>query len=380
MLAEKLDYIMKLTNTKNSDLARALGFDPSYVSRMRSGKRGLPSHHPFIEPASRFFARRVTEDYQKRSLSSTILQGREWPEDIDAARIVIAAWFSNDTPSYNDTVTRFLDRLSSVESLDPTVQYPEPVPGDSMPADRRDDVKTAEVRLFYGKDGRRDAVLDMLAFLVSSEGPATLMMHTDENMDWLSDSKYYSSRWSSLLARFIANGGKIINIHTVSRTFGEMLGAVERWMPLYLTGAVESWYCPHLRDGVLHRTLFICPEKNIALTSNTIGRQINGVLTVQFRDPSAVSALSREFADFVQICRPLIRVTPLRALSDVPAEIRSYAHRFDLGDELPRNIRLYVDEEKGTAVVHTSPPYLLLTTNEPHMTRVFLDYWLLYHK
>ena len=42
MLAEKLDYIMKLTNTKNSDLAKALDFDPSYVSRMRSGKRGIP--------------------------------------------------------------------------------------------------------------------------------------------------------------------------------------------------------------------------------------------------------------------------------------------------------------------------------------------------
>ena len=379
MLAEKLDYIMKLTNTKNSDLAKALGFDPSYVSRMRSGKRGLPNHHPFIEPASRFFARRVTEDYQKKSLSSTILQGREWPEDINAARIVIGAWFSDDGPSYNDTVTRFLDRFSSTETLDPVSQYPDPVQGEDA-ADWASSGKPAEVRLFFGKEGRRKGALDTLASLVADGGSATLMMHTDENMDWLNESKYYSSRWSSLIARFLKSGGKIIIIHTINRAFGEMLASIERWMPLYLTGSVEAWYCPHLRDGILRRSLFICPEKSIAMTSNTIGQQLNGILSVQIRDPEAVRALAQEFTDFLELCRPLIRVTPLRSLSEVPAEIRSYAHRFDLGDELPRNIRLYVDEEKGVAVIHTAAPYLLLTTNEPHMTRVFLDYWLLYHK
>ena len=379
MLAEKLDYIMKLTNTKNSDLAKALDFDPSYVSRMRSGKRGIPSHHPFVEPASLFFARRITEDYQKKSLSSTILEGREWPEDIDAARIVIGAWFNDDGPSYKDTVTRFLDRISSVKSLDPTSRYPDPASGGET-VDWAADAISAEVRLFFGKDGRRKAVLDMLATIVSDGSPATLYMHTDENMDWLNESKYYSSRWSSLLARLIANGGKIVNIHTVTRPFGELLASIERWMPLYLTGRVESWYCPYIRDGILRRTLFICPEKNIAVVSNAIAEKTNTVLNIQIREPNGIRALLQEFTEFQKLCRPLIRVRQLKKLSDAPSEFRSFAHRFDLGEELPKNIRLYVDEEKGAAVIHTAKPYLLLQTTEPHMTRVFLDYWLLYHK
>ncbi|MBQ7174633.1 MAG: hypothetical protein IJR62_04140 [Lachnospiraceae bacterium] len=379
MLAEKLDYIMKLTNTKNSDLAKALDFDPSYVSRMRSGKRGIPSHHPFVEPASFFFARRITEDYQKRSLSSTILEGREWPEDINAARIIIGAWFNDDGPSYKDTVTRFLDRISSVKSLDPTSRYPDPAPGEKAP-DWAADAITAEVKLFFGKEGRRNAVLDMLTAIVADGSPVTLFMHTDENMDWLNESKFYSSRWSSLLARHLANGGRIVNIHTVNRAFGEMLASIERWMPLYLTGRVESWYCPNLRDGILRRTLFICPEKSIAVVSNTIAEETSAVMNIQVRDPDGIKALVQEFTAFQKLCRPLIRVRQLKTLSAAPSELRSFAHRFDLGDELPKNIQLYVDEEKGAAVIHTEKPYLLLQTNEPHMTRVFLDYWLLYHK
>ena len=199
-------------------------------------------------------------------------------------------------------------------------------------------------------------------------------------MDWLNESKFYSSRWSSLLARHLANGGRIVNIHTVNRAFGEMLASIERWMPLYLTGRVESWYCPNLRDGILRRTLFICPEKSIAVVSNTIAEETSAVMNIQVRDPDGIKALVQEFTAFQKLCRPLIRVRQLKTLSAAPSELRSFAHRFDLGDELPKNIRLYVDEEKGAAVIHTEKPYLLLQTNEPHMTRVFLDYWLLYHK
>jgi hypothetical protein len=380
MLADKLDYIMKLTNTKNSDLAKALNFDPSYVSRMRSGKRGLPNHHPFVEPAARFFARRVTEDYQKKSLSAAILDGKEWPEDLDVARIVIGAWFNDDSPSYNDTITRFLERMSKTDTLDPAAAYGEPTAADLMAGFIPGAGEPAEVDFFYGLEGKRDAVFRLLEELVNAGGPSTLLMHTDENMDWLSESKYYSSRWSSLLAHFLNQGGKIIIIHTIYRNLSDMLSAIERWMPLYLTGKVEPWYCPHLRDGILRRTFFICPEKNLALVSNSIGQHTERVPSILVRHPAAVSAYEQEFRDFLDLCRPLASITPLKSLSEVPSDLRTYAFRFQLADNLPKDIRLYVDEKKGVAVVHTAAPFLIMHTDEPHLIRVFMDYWLLYHR
>ena len=36
MTSEKLDILMKITDTKNSALGRALSFDPSYIGRIRT--------------------------------------------------------------------------------------------------------------------------------------------------------------------------------------------------------------------------------------------------------------------------------------------------------------------------------------------------------
>ena len=65
MLAEKLDFLLRLTDTSNSALGRALGFDASYISRIRSGKRGLPRDRFFLEPAAAYFAREL-QDYPLR--------------------------------------------------------------------------------------------------------------------------------------------------------------------------------------------------------------------------------------------------------------------------------------------------------------------------
>ena len=60
IIADKLNFLMKVTGTKNNMLGRALSFDASHISRIRSGQRGLPSHREFIVPAAGYFARAVT--------------------------------------------------------------------------------------------------------------------------------------------------------------------------------------------------------------------------------------------------------------------------------------------------------------------------------
>ena len=87
LIADKLNYLMKLTGTKNNMLSRALSFDASHISRIRNGQRGLPSRREFVVPAAGYFARAVRTASQKRELARRICPGSPWPESRYRARL-----------------------------------------------------------------------------------------------------------------------------------------------------------------------------------------------------------------------------------------------------------------------------------------------------
>ena len=78
----RIDLLMRVTGTSNAQLARALSFDASYISRIRTGKRGLPRERSFIEPAASFFARNVVNSLQADTLAREmgVPEGWPWPD------------------------------------------------------------------------------------------------------------------------------------------------------------------------------------------------------------------------------------------------------------------------------------------------------------
>ncbi len=58
MFAKKLDLLMKVSSCSNSCLGRALSFDPSYIGRIRTGKRGFPKNNDFLKNVASFFQNR----------------------------------------------------------------------------------------------------------------------------------------------------------------------------------------------------------------------------------------------------------------------------------------------------------------------------------
>ncbi|NLM06113.1 MAG: hypothetical protein GX219_04240, partial [Tissierellia bacterium] len=54
MFGEKLDIIMTALEVSNASLAKEIFLDSSYISRLRNGKRNLPSEPDFISNLSSY--------------------------------------------------------------------------------------------------------------------------------------------------------------------------------------------------------------------------------------------------------------------------------------------------------------------------------------
>ena len=295
--SEKLDFLMKVTNTSNSALALNIKLDPSHISRLRRGERSALKNEACLDTMAAYFARHCEQDYQKKAIFEALGQSPFLSAD-GSLPALIASWLSSGGQSEVDTVESFLSGLARVrnEQSEATAVC--------RPAPER---SKREVEMYFGPDGKRRAVLAFLSDVLDQCRPQTLLLFSDESMDWLSDDRDFVLKWESLMTRFLAQGGKIKIIHTVSRDLDEMLSAINQWMPLYLSGSIEPYYYPKKRDGLFKRTLFVAPHVS-AVVSSSVGGMYPQAANLLFRDKSAISAFEHEFLAYLSLCKVLMHI------------------------------------------------------------------------
>ena len=343
-IGQKLDFLMSLTNTRNSALAKALNFSNSHISRIRLGERGLPQKQPFAEPAGAYFARNLTEPYQQKAAADTIRPGKPWPQSQADAAALIAAWLGDTSHSV-------------------------PAPVKRSKADR------TGPRYFYGNAGKREAVEFFLSRLCAMNRPPVLLLHSDEDMTWLTEDAAFARRWAELLTQYLTRGGKIRIVHSIGRSLGEMLDGLQKWAPLYMRGKIESWYCPRVRDGIYHRTLFIA-HGHSAITSLSIGEHTENTVNLFLDNLPAVRALEGEFDDFIALCKPLMDV--YRADSD--KQLRYQLDLFQgsagalLSGNLPEGATLLAKEDIGAFLFPPVPNGPVFHIAEPRMVASICEY------
>ena len=224
-IGDKIDFFMKVTGTSNAQLARALNFDASYISRIRAGKRGLPPELPFIEPAADFFARNIRENYQAETIARELGLSSAWPTDKQKATWIIAKWLEG---TFGDIGGLEQEQASSSEGMPNASAVRQGTAG-----------KLAEARLFFGDEGRREASLAFLSYVADAGEPCELLLQSDEDIAWMYQDASFVSKWSSRMAQLAESGCTFSVVHTVARGGNEMWEGLRAWLPLYYSGAIR---------------------------------------------------------------------------------------------------------------------------------------------
>lgn len=94
MFSEKLNFLMCVTNSKNSSLAAAANIDASLISRLRRGDRSLPKGQNYLNNIAKYLARRITGDFQKKIVCRTFCID-EIPHGEDEFAALIVKWLTD---------------------------------------------------------------------------------------------------------------------------------------------------------------------------------------------------------------------------------------------------------------------------------------------
>jgi len=296
---EKLDFLMNITKTSNSALGQKVKLDASHISRLRRGQRGAIKDKTTLAVMADYFARSCTSEYQRKALSDMLNLSQPVLEG-DQLAGSIAKWLVHETKEETDAIGVFLDGFMKLN-------HPKERPAAPKTKAAPLSLPPEEISVYYGIDGKRQAARFFLSEVMAQRRPSTLLLYSDEATDWMTADREFAAQWAQLMKGVLTKGNKIIIIHTVSRNLDEMLSAIGQWMPLYMTGAIEPYYYPKKRDGVYKRTLFAAPGLS-AVVSSSVGNMADQAANLLFRNKDAADAFAEEFNQYLQQCKPLMKV------------------------------------------------------------------------
>ena len=239
LFASKLTMVMEAAGLSSARLARFLNVDSAIISRYRNGKRSPHSKRYFVSSLCETLYEYM-ENHEKLPVLNKLI-------GLEEDRIVSEQRFSNwmcGEPSSTELDGGF-GQIPSEEfhilSLEDAVE---------------DDILNDTSDVYIGTDGLRNAVLRFLA-TAARTGGGEMLLYSDLDMGWMTGSKKFFQQWLSLMVCCLQNDVRIKIIHNIDRKMMEMGHAMASWLPLYMSGKIQSYYNPKQKGHRFCNTLFL---------------------------------------------------------------------------------------------------------------------------
>ena len=246
IFTNKLEALVNLSGLTNKELSEQLCVDPSYISRIRNGTRTLKRQSKILSELSYALGKQIIRTGKRHKLSELTAV----PADsisYDTVGTVVTSWLLDCS-----TGTEIIYIKKILESLN---KYgPEEMRYSPAPAvyGGTNDTRTS----YRGIEGLRAGV-DRLLKSVIRNGGSEILLYSDQGMSWMLGD--FHSKWLSLMTECLKRQIKIRIIHFIERDNLEMLAGINSWMPLYMSGLIDSYYSTLPAGELFGRTLFIAP-------------------------------------------------------------------------------------------------------------------------
>ncbi len=287
---ERLSRAMTLLELSNVQLATQLNVDVSLVSRYRSG---IYSPHRNIR-LSNELARALVDRAGKTGQTAEVaaLCGTD-PEHLDPE--ALASWLY-DTSEDQDSGRMAESLLQYLEELSPDTGLPFASP----------EIPEVPVSSHYiGMEGLRSAVIRFLSDAAREGG--TLLLYSDEPMEWMTGDRGYFALWASLMVRCVNNGVKIRIIHNVDWEGEEMTDAIKGWFPLYTSGMIEPYVFRKVQNNRFCHTVFL--RTGAACIHGFFPSSSGGSRWYEYiTDPERLEMLKREYTAMLSDASPFLKV------------------------------------------------------------------------
>jgi predicted transcriptional regulator len=221
-----------------SDLSKFLGFDSSYVSKIKTGVRKPLNLSDFANGICKFIINNYLDTNNEQLKDLTKCSDKDL-KDTKIMTNKLYFWLTNNINDRNDdyNVDSFIKKLDEFDLND----YIKAIKFDKLFTPTFPKIKTKS-KLYYGLDGFKDAQLEVLKQSAFFKSKDDIFWYSNMPMVEASKDLSFTKKIMMYLAFILKKGIKLNIIHDLERPFKELMLGLEGWIPLYMTGQIKPYY------------------------------------------------------------------------------------------------------------------------------------------
>lgn len=228
-----------------SELAIALNYDPSHISRIRKGQRQPADPGLFASRFASFIASKYNEDKDKHIIAEIMgCKAEELSEASDYEKKLLD-WLKTNEKRSQDHMSDFLKKLDEFDLNEyiRTIHFDE-LKVHSLP------FQMPTSKSYFGLKQMMEADLDFLKATVLSKSDEPVIMYSDMPMREMAKDPNFPKKWMFGMALMLKKGLHLNQIHCIDRSFEEMMLGLESYIPMYMTGQVSPYYLKNEQNNV----------------------------------------------------------------------------------------------------------------------------------
>ena len=221
-----------------SDLSKYMGFDSSYLSKIRTGVR-IPQHlDEFAKAIVKYIVDNYNDSNSKETISIIIGCSIGFLEKEDDYYQILEHWIGHDDLKKEDTgVHSFLTKLDEFELSD----YIKSIHFDKIKVPTSP-IQLPKSKTYYGVEGFKKSQLDVLKAIVLSKSSDNVFFYSNMSMIEGSKDTDFTKKFMIGIAFMLKKGIHLHIIHDLDRPWKELMLGLEGWIPLYMTGQIFPYY------------------------------------------------------------------------------------------------------------------------------------------
>lgn len=293
-----LNRLLEALSVSVSDLARALNYDTSYLSRVRSGQRTPADLRGFSAEVAKYAAGRFTGEPQRLTVAQLIgVSPKDLSDDAAYYRLLLK-WLTGDGRSGANSVMAFLETLDRFdqEGYLKAIRYGEwkvPTVPFSFPTTKR----------YYGAEEMKKGVLDFLKVTAFSKSEESAILYNGIPLEESGEDDF-RKKYQFGLAVLVKKGLRLRMIHDVGHPFSELMQSLSGYIPFYMSGQLTPYWLEN--GGAFCRSLQVSGAAAIA--GECVADGVSHGMACLTKGREELSFYGMQAEDLLKKSRPLMEI------------------------------------------------------------------------